>query len=255
LRDIRGYDSIDPGRLMALMDLAIDPDFRSEMFKYAMTQLFRPRIEFRADGVKLPPILDMLSVRYVILRGTPPPAIHPAFQGNDYWALTNHAALPRAFIPRRVEMVTDDHERLEKLASTQFDPHAVAYVESSVSLPDECRGVAEISTEIPTRVTVSVKMETPGLVVLTDLWDKGWHAYLNGERVPILRANHAVRGVCVPAGSGIVEFRYEPESLALGIKLAIVAAMTLVVWLAVVARQSRGSGLSIELFGTTPGLG
>ena len=145
------YDSIDPGRLMALMDLAADP--RNQPNMYAMTQVFWPRIEFGRDGIKLPPVLDMLSVRYVIFRGTPRPPIRPALQGNDYWALINHAALPRAFIPRRVEMVTDDYERLGKLASAQFDPHAVAYVESFVSLPDECRGEAEISSEIPTRVT------------------------------------------------------------------------------------------------------
>src|SRR5438045_2545517 len=115
LRDIRGYDSIDPGRLMALMNLVVDPSFQSNMYRYAMTQWFLPRIEFVQDKIKLPPILDMLSVGYVVFRGTPPPSFRPAFQGNDYWALRNQSALPRAFIPRRVEMVTDDHERLEKL--------------------------------------------------------------------------------------------------------------------------------------------
>ena len=228
LRDIRGYDSVDPGRLMALMGLAADP--RSQVEKYAMTQFFLPRTEFVQDGIKLPPVLDMLGVR-------------PAFRGNDYWALINHAALPRAFIPRRVEMVTDDYERLGKLASAQFDARAVAYVESFVNLPDECRGEAEISAEIPTRVTVSVKMETPGLVVLADLWDKGWHAYLNGQSVPILRANHAVRGVLVPAGLGTVEFRYESASLALGIKLAILAAIILLSWLIIVARRADNGEL------------
>jgi len=234
LRDIRGYDSVDPGRLVALMNLAADPRFPSD--QYAMTQWLVPRAELLPDGIKLPPVLDMLGVRHVVYRGTPQPHIRPAFQGNDYWALTNQAALPRAFIPRRVEMVADDYERLGKLASAQFDPRAVAYVESPVTLPDECRGEARIDAEIPTRVTVSVKMETPGLVVLADLWDKGWRAYLNGQRVPILRANHAVRGVLVPAGAGTVEFRYESASLALGMGLAILAAMVLLGWLALMAR-------------------
>ena len=233
LRDIRGYDSVDPGRLVALMNLAADPRFPSD--QYAMTQWLVPRAELLPDGIKLPPVLDMLGVRHVLFRGTPQPNIRPAFQGNDYWALTNHAALPRAFIPRRVEMVTDDYERLGKLASAQFDPRAVAYVESPVSLPDECRGEAEIDAEIPTRVTVSVKMETPGLVVLADLWDKGWRAYLDGQQVPILRVNHAVRGVLVPAGVGTVEFRYESASLALGMGLAILAAVILLAWLALIA--------------------
>ena len=110
--------------------------------------------------------------------------------------------------------------RLAKLAAEDFNPRAVAYVESPVNLPGPCRGAASIVAEIPTRITVSVQMETPGLVVLADLWDKGWQAYWNGRRVPILRTNHAIRGVVVPAGSGTLEFRYAPASFAWGLGLA-----------------------------------
>ena len=80
-------------------------------------------------------------------------------------------------------------------------------------------------------------METPGLVVLADLWDKGWQAYWNGQCVPILRANHAIRGVVVPAGSGRLEFRYAPASFAWGLRLAGLAAVTLLVWLGMALRR------------------
>ena len=235
LRDVRGYDGIDPGRFVELLKLTADP--RAPSNSYAPTQWLMPRIELVGDQIKLPPILDMLGVGHVICRGTPPQNIHPTFQGDDYWVVSNLAALPRAFIPRRVEVVADDRERLAKMSSSEFDPRAVAYVESLVSLPDDCQGEAEISAEIPTRVTVSVKMETPGLVVLSDLWDKGWHAYLNGQQVPILRSNHAVRGVLVPAGAGTVEFRYESASLAFGAKLAGLAAIILLGWWIIAARR------------------
>ena len=83
-----------------------------------------------------------------------------------------------------------------------------------------------------------MKMETPGLVVLADVWDKGWRAYLNGQPAPILRTNHAVRGVIVPAGTGTLEFRYEPASFALGLKLAILTAVILFACLiSIVARR------------------
>ena len=82
-------------------------------------------------------------------------------------------------------------------------------------------------------------METPGLVVLADLWDKGWQAYLNGKRVPILRANHAIRGVVVPAGSGTLEFRYAPASFAWGLRLAGLAAVALLVWLGIALRRRQ----------------
>jgi hypothetical protein len=240
-RDIRGYDSIDPGRLVALLDRVMDPNGRPTLRSYAVTQWYMPKMTMKTNRVILPPVLDMLGVRYVFFDGAPPFKAEPVFQGDGYWALPNESALPRAFVPRNVELVSDDDERVEKIGSDTFDPRAVAYVESPVNVRGECRGQAEITSEIPTRVTVAVNMETPGLVVLSDLWDKGWHAYLKGQRVPVLRTNHAVRGVLVPAGNGTVEFRYEPESLALGIKLALVAAVILVGWLVFVLLRGKSS--------------
>ena len=70
-------------------------------------------------------------------------------------------------------------------------------------------------------------METAGLVVLADRWDIGWRAYLDGRPVPILQANHALRGVVVPAGTGTLEFRYQPASFAWGLRLAGAAATVL----------------------------
>ncbi len=90
--------------------------------------------------------------------------------------MTNANALPRVYVPWRVETVEDDQERLEKMADLGFDPRHVAYVETPLDLPSHCEGTAKIVGEIPTRVTVSLDMETPGLVVLADLWDKGWKA-------------------------------------------------------------------------------
>jgi uncharacterized membrane protein YfhO len=155
--------------------------------------------------------------------------------------LVNQAALPRAFVPQRVEVLTDPALRLQKLASAQFDPRAVAYVESHVNLPEACRGSAEIVQEIPTRLTLSLRMETAGLLVLADLWDKGWRAYLDGTPVPILRADHAVRGVVVSKESKALEFRYQPASFALGLKLTALAAAFLLGWMIVVLRNCRST--------------
>jgi hypothetical protein len=236
LRDIRGYDAVDPTRLMDLMAIGCDP--RATVVRYALTQWLAPSAKLRPEGgIRLSPVLDMLGVRYVVFRDAPPPTARPAFQGPDYWVMVNSNALPRAFIPQRIEMVTKEQPRLRKLASPQFDPRAVAYVESPVDLPGPCRGTASIVEEIPTRIRVAVQMETPGLVVLADLWDKGWQAHMDGRRLPILRANHAIRGVIVSAGSGVLEFRYAPTSFAWGLKLAALAALAWLIWLGVALRS------------------
>jgi hypothetical protein len=241
LRDVRGYDSVDPARLVDLMEIARDPQY--EPADYAATQYLVPKKALTHDGeLRLPPVLDMLAVRYVIFRGAPDPQTHPAFRGEDYWVLVNSNALPRAFVPQRVESVPNSAARLAQLASPAFEPRKVAYVESPVNLPVSCRGTADIVAEVPTRITISVRMATPGLVVLADLWDKGWRAWLDGREVPILRANHAIRGVVVPAGESKLEFRYAPSSFAWGLRLSGLALLVILGWSGVAHWKSKARG-------------
>ena len=236
LNDIRGYDPIVPKRMLELASLGADP--RSTVFAYGLMQWMTPNAAPTPDGgIQLPPVFDLLNVRYVIFRGTPNPSDHPLLQGTDYWVLENRSALPRVSVPQRVEVVADEKTRLQKLGRPDFDPRKVAFVELPVALPSSCQGSAEIVNEVPTHVSVSLRMATPGLVLLADLWDRGWRAYLNGVRVPMLRANHALRGVVAPAGEGSLEFRYEPAGFAWGLRLAGSAAVSLLIWSGIIYRR------------------
>jgi hypothetical protein len=224
--DVRGYDAVDPRRYLELLAPATDP--KSKTYEYALTQWLIPKAAPTPDGgIRLYPIFDLLGVRFVIFSGSIRSDAHPIFQGDGYWVMENRGALPRAFVPRRVEFEPNASVRLQKLGAPDFDPRAAAYVESPVTLPDRCEGTVAIAEEIPTRVTISLQMATPGLVVLADLFDDGWQAYLNGKPVSILRTNHALCGVVVPAGRGSLEFRYRPASLKLGLSFAALGAVLL----------------------------
>jgi hypothetical protein len=243
LRDVRGYDAVDPARLVDLLLASADP--ASPKCEYAASLAMAPKVTITPEGeLRLSPILDMLGVRYVIFRGPPPAGTHPKFQEADYAVVENSSAMPRCFVPRSVEVITNGAVRLAKLTSPRFDPRETACVESPVTLPASCRGSAELLEEIPTRLTLSVRMETAGLVVLADRWDDGWQAYLNGHPVPILQTNHALRGVVVPEGPGTLEFRYQPSSFAWGLRLAGAAGVALVIWI----------GLAMWQLGFSPAL-
>jgi hypothetical protein len=230
LDDIRGYDSIDPRLVIDLLDLVRDP--RSLPLPYARVQHYVPVFSFDSTGkLQLPPVLNMLGVRYLIFQGKPPLGLLHLLTAPDYWAVENERALPRAFVPERVEAVPADH-LLALLASPDFDPRKAAYVENAPSLPRGCSGTAAVVQETPTLVVVAAEMETPGLVVLADLWYEGWQASIDDTTVPILRTNHAVRGVVVPEGKSTIVFRYEPASLARGVQLLTLGVAIIVFWLA-----------------------
>lgn len=240
LADVRGYDSVDPSQWMAVLVAAADS--RNLVVDYAISQWLNPRIKFEPpDRIRLSPILDMLAVRHVIFRGAPPAEIKPAFHSPDYWVMENRNALGRVYVPRRVQTVTDPDERFRRLGAADFDAREIALVESPINLPAECSGTAEITAEIPSRIQVKAQMATPGLLVLADLWDKGWRAYRNGQPEPILRVNHTLRGVVLPAGTVELDFRYEPASVRMSLGLAVLAALISLAWTGMVFAKSRQS--------------
>lgn len=71
------------------------------------------------------------------------------------------------------------------------------------------------------RLRLQVETAEKGYCVLAETYYAGWRAYVNGEERPMMRANYTLRAVVVPAGTSIVEFRFEPPLFALGWKLSI----------------------------------
>ena len=60
-------------------------------------------------------------------------------------------------------------------------------------------------------------------------YDKGWNAYLDGAKTEYCRVDYVLRGMSVPAGKHVIEFRFEPKSVATGNLIS--SASALVVYL------------------------
>lgn len=217
--DLRGYDGADPQRMVELLKLFEAPG--APFSDYARVEWFLPELPS--------PLADLLGLRYLIFRGTPPATVHPIAQSDDYYVLENRAALPRAFVPPSWQVTPDAKARLALLGSRSFDPRSVALLEKSPALAGStpAEGRAEVLEDSGDELTVAVEMKTPGLLVLADSWDAGWRASWNGADVEVLRADHALRAVALPAGQGQLVFRYQPVSFMLGVQLAAAAAILL----------------------------
>ncbi|MHB1133147.1 MAG: YfhO family protein [Chloroflexota bacterium] len=71
------------------------------------------------------------------------------------------------------------------------------------------------------RIVLEVDAPVPGYVVLTNAYDPGWRAKVNGEVGEVLAADLALQAVKVPAGRSSVEVWYMPESVMLGAWLTV----------------------------------
>ncbi|MFY9558293.1 MAG: YfhO family protein, partial [Blastocatellia bacterium] len=63
------------------------------------------------------------------------------------------------------------------------------------------------------------------LLVLCDNDYPGWRAYIDDVRVDVLRANHTMRAVEVPAGRHMVTFVFKPAAFFTSMYISIAAAV------------------------------
>jgi uncharacterized membrane protein YfhO len=90
--------------------------------------------------------------------------------------------------------------------------------------------------------------ETTGdlLAVFSEVYyDKGWNAYIDGQRAPHFRANYLLRSMVVPGGRHTIEFRFEPKSYFTGQKVSLLSSGIILLLLAALAylevRKRRAS--------------
>jgi uncharacterized membrane protein YfhO len=72
--------------------------------------------------------------------------------------------------------------------------------------------------------------------VLSEIYDPGWHAYIDGERTKVYQTNDILRGIAIPAGNHKIVFRYEPDSLRFGLlitTLSLIAMLAIISWVLV----------------------
>ena len=137
-------------------------------------------------------------------------------------------SLPRAWAVSDVRLVDSPSASLVAALDRSIHPGDTAFVEDAPPLPITPglpRPDVRVVAAWPNGLDLRVSSTGNALLVVADAWHPGWSALLDGRPTPILRTNHALRGVAVPAGDHLVEMRFRPTSLLVG---AGVSALSLV---------------------------
>ena len=81
----------------------------------------------------------------------------------------------------------------------------------------------------PNHLTYNYNAGKEQLLVFSEIYyDKGWNAYLNGEKVPYFRSDYVLRSMIVPPGSGTIEFKFEPRVWVIGEKISFASSLLLI---------------------------
>jgi hypothetical protein len=106
----------------------------------------------------------------------------------------------------------------------------------------------QIVTYEPERLKIQVRLQRPGLLVVSDTFYPGWVAEVrsgDGPRVatPILQTNRIMRGVVLPAGAHEIVFAYRPRPFYVGATISAVGWFALLIGFAAGLWRRRKTAL------------
>jgi hypothetical protein len=197
-------------------------------------------------------LFNMLNVKYVIvatnLSRTPPIATYGTEVYRDDMTIVyeNPYVFPRAWIVHDVDPAMSGDE-MKILNDYEVDGHDVAYVHGDIPAISPLPADAPVDTVMvtdyqPERITLTTSSGADGLLVLSEVYAKGWKAYVDGKEVEILRTDHALRGIPLSAGSHEVVVKYELTSLRIGMwstTLSGIGIVALWIWAGIDRRRHR----------------
>lgn len=138
-------------------------------------------------------------------------------------------ARPFAHLVYDYEIIRDDESALARLRSDSFDARRIVLLETApVSEPGFASAGDQASVEVfqPEYIQGTVKVSDTALLSIALVDYPGWHARLNSEEVPLMRAYGALTALAIPSGEHQFELIYDPASYRLG------AALSLFTWAA-----------------------
>ncbi|MFA6769802.1 MAG: YfhO family protein, partial [Bacteroidales bacterium] len=224
-KTIGGYS---PAKLQTYQDM-IDVHISREMAQFEQDIAKCTTIDEVHAFMRVYPVLNMLNTKYIIANnfivdGYNVPVINKDAFGNSW------------FVSQIVEATTLTQE-IESLGS-RIDLSNTAVIHSQFIL--QTAGVSKdtlaademivLTDYSPNKLTYQYNALSPRLAIFSEIYyPAGWKAYIDGEPVPIIKANYILRALNVPAGSHTVEFEFKPESFNKGAYYSSFASGILIV--------------------------
>jgi arylsulfatase A-like enzyme len=188
------------------------------------------------------PLLDFLGVRLVASRLRLPTKTLVDVTATDLKKMRlylNPNALPRFFIPEGVDVVPEP--AVVQQVAEMSNPRRVVVAEGDLGSwapPQQKRDRSAVAIEASSSGRYLLRL-TPGqqrLLATSLPFPEGWKASADSQRLSTVTINGAFLGVIVPAGAEVVELRFVPPGLYLGL-IGFSVSLLVVIGLPVVARR------------------
>jgi hypothetical protein len=161
--------------------------------------------------------------------------LRPVYTDAGVRIFENDAIFPRAYVVPGYRIASNPDSPLASLVESSFDPSTEVLLTERppdsappvTGLPNRDRTTRPHSAEAiliaPDRAAYRVSSSTGGYFVHVANLLPGWRAWVDGREAPLLLANALFRAVPIAPGEHVVELRYEPASVAIGLRVTLLA--------------------------------
>ena len=169
----------------------------------AKLRRYQDVIDYYLSGRLNMNVINMLNTRYVITQ-----------EGVQ----RNPAAMGNAWFVNTIQWVNNPNEEIKAIGDA--DLWKIAVIDTcwqskvqSTSFTNDQASIVLFEYKAPDDLVYESNNSAAGLAVFSEVYYKTWKAYVDGEEVPVLRANYILRAIEVPAGRHTIEFKCRDELL------------------------------------------
>lgn len=165
--------------------------------------------------------INMLNTRYIIYDLNQNPIRNPMALGNA-WFVNGYKLVDNA--DAEIEALNNINPSSTAVVDNRF----AEYVKGHTFNDDE-NGEIKLTGYEPNDLKYSYQAGSEQLVVFSEIYyDKGWNAYIDGNKAPHFRVDYVLRAMVIPAGNHEIEFKFEPKSYYIGNKISMASSILLI---------------------------
>jgi hypothetical protein len=169
-------------------------------------------ITYQLSGKQNMAVLNMLNTKYIIARAQPDSA-NPQAAATSV-AHLNPDALGNAWFVQGVKWAQTPVEEMKFLDN--FNPKDTAVVDISFKnivgnfSPADSASTIQQTAFDNDAISYESNSTAPHVAIFSEIFYKDWNAYIDGKKTDIFKADYVLRGLHIPAGKHIIDFKFEP---------------------------------------------
>ena len=224
-KTIGGYSPAKLQRYQDLIDFHIAPEMRTMIDDVNSAMSTARTVGDLENALGYYPVLSMLNTKYIVVDPGSLPLTYDRRLGNG-WLVSRVRTAPTA--DAEMAALGEIDPAVEAVI---FDPEAPEGTVTEYAGADS--GRVELVHYSPNRLRYDVSAPAKGLAVFSEIWyPAGWKAFVDGNEVPVLRADYALRALMIEEGDHEVEFVFDPASFTVGRNISLASSIAILVLLA-----------------------